>query len=204
MSRARGFTLLEVMVSVALLSLVMVATLAALRTLGNTRSTVGQIIGRVDEIRSVSGFLRNSIGAALPVMRMHDPTQSTAEDVSYGTNFVGDAAHLEWVSPLLAGANMGGVFVQRLALVGDVLEFQWAPYRRDLEATNWDEVASRSLLRGVDTLEIGYLPAYGQDWQDTWTTSLRNPAAVRINLRSAQRYWPEIVIRLNAAQLNVR
>ena len=39
MRRTRGFTLLEVLVALSLLTLVMVAVLASMRTLGNTRAT---------------------------------------------------------------------------------------------------------------------------------------------------------------------
>ena len=67
MRRARGFTLLEVLIAMSLLTLVMVAVLASMRTLGNTRTTLDQVIERIDQVRSVSGFLRTSIGGALPL-----------------------------------------------------------------------------------------------------------------------------------------
>lgn len=204
MNRARGFTLLEVMISLTLLSLVMVATLAALRTFGNTRSTVTEVTGRVDEIRGVSEFLRNSIGAAMPVMRAGVTTERFTDGLEFGTHFTGDATYIEWVSPLVAGADMGGVFIMRLALVDDKLQLQWLPYRRDLEEAQWSVAEPRSLVGEVDEFEIGYLAAYGQQWQETWTPATQNPVAVRINLRNAGRYWPELIIRLSGAPLNAR
>ena len=65
-SRAQGFTLVEVMVSLAILSLVMLVTVSGFRTLGNTATSISAMTGRTDELRSVSMFLRdafeNSVG----------------------------------------------------------------------------------------------------------------------------------------------
>ncbi|MBK6738944.1 MAG: prepilin-type N-terminal cleavage/methylation domain-containing protein [Haliea sp.] len=107
MRRARGFTLLEVMLALVLLSMVMVATIAAMRTLGNTQAAIEEVTGRVDEIRVVSQFLRNTIGAAMPVMREGRVGETTEDFADMGTYFWGDRTQLVWVSPLVAGASMG-------------------------------------------------------------------------------------------------
>ena len=59
-SRAQGFTLVEVMVSLAILSLVMLVTVSGFRTLGNTATSISAMTGRTDELRSVSMFLRDA------------------------------------------------------------------------------------------------------------------------------------------------
>ncbi len=138
MSRPRGFTLLEVMIALTLLSMIMVATITAMRTLGNTKSTMEQVTNRVDEIRVVSEFLRNTIGAAMPVLRVGSSPEAFSDAGNYGTYFSGDATHLMWVSPLVAGADMGGAFVMQLALVEDRLELKWHPYQSDVMAVNWN------------------------------------------------------------------
>jgi len=201
---ARGFTLIEVMVAVTLLSMVMVATIAAMRTLGNTRSSVEQLTVRVDEIRVVSEFLRNTVGGAMPVTRVGNSAEAFTEGRSYGTYFAGDATRLIWVAPLVAGADMGGVFILYLAWVDDALELRWLPYQSDVAAVDWSTVESRRLLGSVEEFELGYLGAYGQQWMDVWEGSQSNPVAVRINIRAAGRYWPELVIRLSGAEMNMQ
>ena len=57
--RATGFTLVEVMVALTILSLVMLVTVTGFRTLGNTQGAITRLTGRVDEIRSVSSYLRD-------------------------------------------------------------------------------------------------------------------------------------------------
>lgn len=204
MNRSRGFTLIEVMVAVTLLSMLMVATIAAMRTLGNTRSSVERLTGRVDEIRVLSEFLRNTIGSAMPVPRVGSSTEAFTEGKSYGTYFAGDGNRLIWVAPLVAGADMGGVFILYLTLVDDTLELRWLPYQSEVQAVDWSVVEPRKLLQSVEEFQVGYLAAYGQDWLDAWEGSQNNPVAVRINIRSAGKYWPELVIRLNGADMNMQ
>lgn len=204
MNRGRGFTLIEVMVALTLLSMIMVATIAAMRTLGNTRTSVAQLTGRVDEIRVLSEFLRTTIGAAMPVARVGHSETTFAEGASYGTYFGGDAASLIWVAPLVAGADMGGVFIMYLARVDETLELRWLPYQKDVQAIDWGTVEPRKLLQAVEEFQVGYLAAYGQDWLDVWESSQRNPVAVRINIRASGKYWPELVIRLSGAEMNLQ
>ena len=47
MRRGRGFTLVEVMIALVIFSMIMVATISALRAFGNTRLTVERLTGRV-------------------------------------------------------------------------------------------------------------------------------------------------------------
>ena len=61
----RGFTLVEVMVALSILSLLLLATISALRTFGNTQVSVEKLTNRVDEVRTVSGFLRDTLQSAV-------------------------------------------------------------------------------------------------------------------------------------------
>lgn len=198
MSRAKGFTLVEVMVALTLLSLIMVATIAAMRTFGNTKTTIQQVTNRVDEVRVVSGFLRNTLGGAVPVARTGAFGDSFEQVENTGTYFWGGPTEIIWVSPLVAGANLGGAFVMRMAYVDGRLELKWHPYEATVGAYNWGELEPRVLLDNVEAFELGYLPAYGGDWVQDWPGSVLNPVSVRLNIKARERYWPELVVRLDA------
>ena len=59
-----GFTLVEVVVALAILSLVMLATITGLRTLANTQVSLVRMTERVDGMRAVSSFLRDTLESA--------------------------------------------------------------------------------------------------------------------------------------------
>ncbi len=61
------------------------------------------------------------------------------------------------------------------------------------------------MLQSVNEFKVGYLAVYDDgDWLDLWNGSQRNPVAVRITIRSGEKYWPELVIRLSGAELNLQ
>ena len=202
MSRQRGFTLLEVMIALVILSMIMVATIAALRGFGNTKSTVTLVTNRLDEVRVVSGFLRNSLGSAIPVRLGETGVPTFGRPEPSATYFRGSSSEVVWVAPLVAGADLGGAFVMQLNYIDERIEFKWHPYRASMEALNWAEVEPRVLLEVVEEFTIGYLDNYGGDWLDEWPEFPANPVAVRLNIKSRNKYWPELVVRLDPGELN--
>lgn len=215
MNKSRGFTLIEVMVALTLLSMMMVAIIAAMRTFGNTKATIGTVTDRVDEVRVVSEFLRKTIGNAMPVVGAGDSEASVEtfdDSIAY---FKGDDAHLTWVSSLLAGADLGGSYVLSLQRQEEKLVLTWQLYQRenygagndgldsrDAQDDGSEEQTSRVLLETVEEFEVGYLARYGEEWLEQWGGQANTPVAVRLNIKSSGTYWPELVIRLNGATVN--
>ncbi len=205
MRRDRGFTLLEVLIALTLLSLMMVAIVAAMRTLGQTRSALDAVTGRVDQVRIVSDFLRRNLEGVLPVVRIGAAQQQSAPPGQTGdTYFAGNSRELIWVAPLVAGANLGGAHVMRLAPANGRLVFSWRPYERDYTAFEEAELASRVLVESLSEFSIGYRATPGGEWLEEWPGQRFNPVAVKVNIRAGERYWPEIVVRLNGAPVNAR
>jgi general secretion pathway protein J len=207
--RGRGFTLVEVMIALVIFSMIMVATISALRAFGNTRLTVERLTGRVDEIRLLSGFLRQTMGAAMPVARYGRPVGLGDAGAGSGVYFSGRPDEMVWVAPIAAGAGLGGVYILRLSLDQGQLVLRWHPYDPDASAVDWGTVERRVLLENVEDLQFGYRASRassldGAAWQDQWVSPLGNPAVVRLSLKAGGRYWPELVVRLDAGELNVR
>ena len=61
---AQGFTLIEVMVALTILSLVLMVTVTGLSTLANTQSAIERMTSRIDEVRSVSIFFARPAGVS--------------------------------------------------------------------------------------------------------------------------------------------
>ena len=202
MNRQRGFTLLEVMIALVILSMIMVATISALRGFGNTKATVTQVTNRLDEMRVVSSFLRNSLGSAMPLRLGVTAAPNFGRPEPPATYFRGGSSDVVWVAPLIAGADLGGAFVMQLSHIEERVELKWHPYRSLLEEVSWAEVEPRVLLEDVEEFTIGYLGDYGGEWLAEWSESPANPVALRLNIKSRNKYWPELVVRLNPGELS--
>ena len=192
----RGFTLVEVVVSLTILSLIMLATISALRTFGNSQVAVENSALRVDEIRSVSGFLRDTLEAAVV-----SSSQGATLSVGPGSNlrpspyFRGGAEFLEWKAPIMFGEAYGGVFIVRVAKEEDELVLRWLEPtgKEKAQEPDWAESPSRVLLADLESLQIFYRPEFEEPWQEQWGED-DSPALVRISLRTGGRFWPDLVL----------
>jgi general secretion pathway protein J len=198
MRAARGFTLIEVLVALTLLSMLSVATIAAMRTLATTQGTLEDITSRIDDVRSVSEFLRASIkgSVAAPMANSVEQllAQSGGDEPLIGTLFVGGAGELVWVAPLLGAGGHGGTFLHRLRLVGDELRLGWLSYDYLLMEGVTEPEREKVLLRSVESFELGYRAAYMGDWADQWTGETGLPVTVRMRIKAEGRFWPELVV----------
>ena len=190
----RGFTLVEVVVALTILSLILLATLAALRTFGNTQSSLERVTQRVDEIRTVSGFLRDSLEAAVVGEELTGGLTlgGPSGDPPY---FQGDAESFAWKAPVLFGEAYGGVFLVRVARDADTLVLQWQEPSRFGKDVTWDDTPNRILVDEVDEFAVAFRPEYDQPWQDRWEQK-GSPALVRIALKVAGRYWPDLILKV--------
>jgi general secretion pathway protein J len=193
-----GFTLVEVVVSLAVLSLIMLATVTALRTFGNTQASAERLIERVDEIRSVSGFLRDGLEAAVvaPDAGGGRLALGPGSAVRIPPYFKGNSQSLEWKAPLMFGESYGGVFLLRVGREDDRLVLRWRPPNdTDRDDADWNEAPSRVLLTGLEELQAAYRPEFDLPWQEEWSEE-GSPALVRLGIRAGGRYWPELVLRV--------
>jgi general secretion pathway protein J len=189
----RGFTLVEVVVALSILSLIMLAVISALRTFGNTQASLERLTDRVDQMRTVSGFLRDTLQSAVVGTR--------ASSLSFGgippesSYFNGDSSSLEWKAPILFGEGYGGTFLVRIGREQDRLVLRWQELTRDDEDIEWDDTPSRDLLQGVEEFSVSYRAEFGQPWQKQWHEQ-NSPALVRMGIKAAGRYWPDLILQV--------
>jgi len=202
--RAKGFTLIEVIIALSILSMIMVATISSLRTFGNTKAVIERTTARVDEVRLVSAYLRASIQGAMPVVRIGASPEFQGFRGNYGTFFLGSAQEMVWVAPVTAGAGFGGTFIIRLSREGDRLVMRWLPYDRNVANLDWSGQVGETLTENLEEFTLGYRSGYEEDWIDSWDATQGLPVLVRLNLKSRGRYWPELVVGLDSGILNLR
>lgn len=192
-SRARGFTLVEVMVALTILTLVMLATVTGLRTLGDTQVAIERLTGRVDEMRSVSSFLRDTLNSAV--------TGSDSGGLTLGggagerTIFEVRPNALIWKAVILFGEGFGGSYVVRVAGEGGDLVLRWQEQNRFGKVGDWNKAPSRTLVSGLQEFTVAYRREPGGEWRSDWDGA-GAPGWVRLRIRADDRYWPDLVMQV--------
>ncbi|KGE04743.1 PulJ/GspJ family protein [Pseudohaliea rubra] len=190
--RGCGFTLVEVVVSLAVLSLIMLATVTGLRTLGNTQVAVDRQVDRVSEVRAVSSFLRDSFSAA--VTGSGSGGLSLGGGMSETTVFelTGQGA-LIWKAVVLFGESYGGNYLVRLGKQGDELVLRWRASDGTSPLLGWNKAPERTLVSGLDSFEVAYRRTPGGPWLSAWDRA-GPPGWVRLRLKVDGRFWPDLVM----------
>lgn len=185
----KGFTLVEVVVSLTIVTLIMAATLTAMRTLGDTQQRLEAVTERLDRMRLVSGFLQSTLRQAVPITPDPDAAGST-------TAMLGREDELVWTAPLQGPPGTAGLHHMRLYRDGDgALGIQFLPRRKEAEPLDWSTPETQILAKNAEVLEIAYRAGPDGDWLPSWSGESDNmPQAVRLRIRVGERYWPDLVI----------
>ena len=190
----RGFTLVEVVVALAILSLVMLATVTGLRTLANTQGAIERMTGRVDEMRTVSSFLRDTMesAAAGEVASGGLALGGSGRDAAY---LAIDKGSLAWKSTILFGEDFGGSYLLRVAKEDDLLVLRWQEPGRSGEPGDWAAADERVLVKELEVFEVAWRKDYRDSWQQQWQEG-DQPAWVRLQIKAWGRYWPELIMEV--------
>jgi len=191
----RGFTLVEVVVSLGVLSLILLATVSALRTFANTQVSLDAMIDRVDEVRTVSGFLRDMLGGAVTgeVQRVGLSFGGTGAGLPY---FEGGSNWLEWKAPVLFGEAYGGTMLLRITKVDNVLVLMWQDPPPANAPVVWTDKSSRVLLADVEEFQVSFRSEFDGDWRSGDWDAEGAPALVRLTIKATGRHWPDLIMRV--------
>jgi general secretion pathway protein J len=183
MRRARGFSLMEVLAALALLTIVLLGVYSGISTASRIVRSGDQAIERMDDVRSAQNFLRNELAQALAIP--FDETDDGDPIVFSGTSHT-----LRYVAPMPGYLSKLGPQLQTISLVDDGrqgfrLEVTLAMLPPDGGAPQ-PIGEPEVLLRGIRKGSISYRGMDDQnrpgDWQESWDDGRRTPSLVRIEL----------------------
>ena len=189
-----GFTLLELLVVMALLSLLMVGLISAMRTMAQTETRVDHRLQRLDDLQTIRGFLSQTLSRVSNTKR--DAPGAPGQSV---LPFVATPDSITWVGALPARPGAGGRRYFRLAAEQDgaqlALVLRLAPVGPDLEPPDWHLAESHLLLRDIAELKVfaqGQPPAndatiknWPLGWQGGWPVADHLPEQVQLILGDA-------------------
>jgi len=183
MRRMHGFSLMEVLAALALLTIVLLGVYSGISTATRIVRSGDRVIQRMDEIRSAQSFLRNEIAQALIV-----PFAET--DDGDPIVFSGDAKKIQFVAPMPGYLSRSGPELQTLSLVDDGQGTQRLEVTLSLLPPDGSEPKPigqpEVLVRGIRRGAFAYRGMDDQnkpgDWGESWADGRRTPSLVRVAL----------------------
>lgn len=207
--RQRGFTLVEILVAVSLLSIIMVALGSAMRTIAQTETRVDQRQQRMDDMRITVRLLRQVVGR-VSGRKVPAPDATGGQVVPWRAT----PTSLEWVGIMPARPGVGGRYFFRLQVeknpAGSELVLRYVPWSPEAQKPpDWSLAGSLVMGRGISSLEVQAegrpAPGMGQGangwprgWVPGWPVVEHLPERVRILLVDERGPWPPVVITVFA------
>jgi len=170
--REEGFTLLELLIAVTILSLILAALSGGLHFAGTAWRKQEEQISRQGDINAVQSVLRQMLAS--------------------GRQFEGAPQDLKFVGRMPAALERGGLYDIELSWSGGALILSWKPHFKGESARL--EQNETSLLSGVTNFDLSYHSG-AQGWQHSATGNAKpmDMIAMRIGLADG-RVWPTLMI----------
>lgn len=191
-----GFTLVEVIISLTLVSLIMLGLIGALSTFADAGARLDRRSVLLDEFRVVPRFLEGVIGSASS--RARPPGVGSAQW------FIGASERLSWLGTMPARHGAGGLthFMlsteprgRQLALV-----LRMAPFVDDATDPEWEDAQPEVVVDGLSAVAFAYRALDEEEWVGDWQERPGLPGWVAVSMSSSGEYWPFMVFRLFEAR----
>ncbi|MDO8287237.1 MAG: prepilin-type N-terminal cleavage/methylation domain-containing protein [Rhodoferax sp.] len=196
----KGFTLLELLISITLLGMILVLLFGGLRLGVRSWDAVQQQVDNLNTVRSVESFLRREMTLAQPYRWKTGTGQRLA--------FQGERSKVNFVAQLPARIGGGGLYAIALEIEhnGNGKRLVWRhlplnPLVQDFTAVSQapEIILAGAELSAVDDIWLSYFGRATDNaapvWMDRWESDTRLPMLIRIQVRFANGSdWPDFVV----------
>lgn len=190
-----GFTLVEVLVAITLLSLLSVALTGGLRLGIDSWARGSAHSDDLSRTLAVQSLLRELLGQADPYFLASGPTQGYVD-------FYGTTSSLTLLAPPPAALGVTGrarftLSVTRRQELADMIMTS----QPELAVADGSAIEQKTLVTGAATIELAYFGRLGSEpearWHDRWGGQAALPQLIGIRvefLRDDTRVWPDLVV----------
>ncbi|MFI3185496.1 MAG: prepilin-type N-terminal cleavage/methylation domain-containing protein [Methylococcaceae bacterium] len=215
---AKGFTLIEVLIAMTLLSIMVVLLFASLSICSKSWEKGESKITEVNEVAVVYNFFQRYLTSAIPLWNDFNDkggvgagNQSeviAAMDAEEKTfSFQGKKQSLQFVSFFPASAGRSGMQLFSIESFPQdneqLIKVTLTPFFPITEGEVWnkEEVV---LLKHVSDFTLSYFGAGGEggesSWQEEWLAKSEQPRLVKISINTTNSiYWPPMIIALKGS-----
>ena len=192
--KIRGFTLLETLVVMALLSIIVLAMVSSLRSVGQGSDKVEERLRRLDDYRIATRFVRSALGRV--------SARAVVNSRGAGPLFEGAPDHVAWVGVMPARYGAGGRYFFRIG-IEDVegvasLVLRYVPWVDQPDFPDWAGAARQVIATGVQGLALRYedprQPDASVAWSDVWVPVNELPSKVSILMEGERLLMDRMVI----------
>ncbi|WP_036300651.1 prepilin-type N-terminal cleavage/methylation domain-containing protein [Methylomarinum vadi] len=195
---SRGFTLIEVMLAMTLLSIMVVLLFASLRISSESWNAGETKVAQVNEKAVVYQFFKRQLTNVRPLW-------DDFSDSERHFSFQGERDWLQFVSLFPTSAGRKGLQLFEISpkkMEKDVIIVKLSPFYPTEENREWRE-EEEVLLEHVAEFRLEYFePADdgGGRWVDNWRDRDNLPALVKIRIGlEDESYWPDMIFPLRLA-----
>lgn len=191
--RSKGFTLVELLLSLGIVAFIMTMVYAGLQTALRSADAGEAHIDRTSKIRVAHEFLRHQLSRILPLSFDQDEVRNLARV------FEGERDRVRYVAPMPGYLGQGGPYVQELEIAGGQLLFRyWL-----LNGYDPDKIdRSSTPIRLLEGISGGSFAFRGTDregkvtrWASKWEESQATPVMIQLKLKfkpETRLVWPDL------------
>lgn len=212
-----GFTLIEVLIAMTLLSIMVVLLFSSLRICAQSWEQGERKMAEVNEVAVVYNFFQRHLSSARPLWNdfadgngapgaNRPETGAATENKDKTFSFQGKKKSLQFVSIFPASAGRAGMQLFSIQpqqhAKEQLIKVTLTPFFPLTEDAEW-RPEQEILLKHVSDFTLAY---FGADdtgksrWQDEWLEKSVHPQLVKISIDTTNGvFWPEMIIALKVA-----
>jgi general secretion pathway protein J len=194
--RVAGFTLVELLIAIALFGLILTGLYSGLR-MATRASDAGEAHATDnDELRAVMGFLRFELGQVYPLVFSDEGDQQVI--------FEGEPDRLMFVASLPQHRGVEGAYLISLVVDQDrlVLRYRLTKPDRQYLFESGDTGKEVVLVPGLESVGFSYYGKRGRiaRFYSRWDDPERLPKLLRMRIRPKGRgvHWPDLIVPIRA------